>query len=148
MGQKRQTSKKEEENAFAQMLLHKQPTYCNVRVEYKSPLRPIPSLPLSLSPLPSPSLCPSLLISPLSPPRVPRCTRPPLVHPRVRVPLFLLRRLEDLERAHEGLVYGHHGACVVKLTAVVGGGEEGYELPAGEKLVPVLDDLVGTADEV
>ena len=62
--------------------------------------------------------------------------------------LALLGGLEDLEGAHEGLVDGHHGSGVVELSAVVRGGEEGDELPAGEELVSVLDDLVGTADEV
>ena len=62
--------------------------------------------------------------------------------------LALLGGLEDLEGAHEGLVDGHHGAGVVELSAVIWGGEKGDELPAGEELVPVLDDLVGAADEV
>ena len=62
--------------------------------------------------------------------------------------LALLGGLEDLEGAHEGLVDGHHGAGVVELSAVIWGGEKGDELPAGEELVSVLDDLVGAADEV
>lgn len=83
--------------------------------------------------------------------------------------LFLLRRLEDLqkalsvgalgymttktrstnlERAEQALVHAHHGAGIVKLAAVVGGAEERHELTLGEELVAVLDDLVSTADEV
>ena len=53
-----------------------------------------------------------------------------------------------LERAHEGLVNAHHGPSVVKLAAVVGGAEESHKLALGEELVTVLDNLVGTADEV
>lgn len=37
---------------------------------------------------------------------------------------------------------------VVKLAAVVGRGEERDELPLGEELVAVLDDLVRAADQV
>jgi len=62
--------------------------------------------------------------------------------------LLLLRGLEDLEGAHESLVDAHHGAGVVELTAVVGGREKGDQLPLGEELVAVLNDLVGSADEV
>ena len=47
----------------------------------------------------------------------------------------------DLEGAHESLVHTHHAAGVVELAAVVGGGEEGDELPLREELVSVLDNL-------
>ena len=62
--------------------------------------------------------------------------------------LILLSRTKDLERAHEGLVDGHHGTSVIELTAVVGSREEGDELALGEELVTVLNDLMGAADEI
>ena len=46
-----------------------------------------------------------------------------------------------MERTHEHLVDGHHGAGVVELAAVVGRREERDELPLREELVAVLDDL-------
>lgn len=67
---------------------------------------------------------------------------------RVNSLLLLLGRLEDLERAEQALVDTHHGTGIVKLAAVVGSTEEGDELALGEELVAVLDDLVGTADEI
>mmetsp|Transcript_50943 Transcript_50943/g.134763 ORF Transcript_50943/g.134763 Transcript_50943/m.134763 type:complete len:310 (-) Transcript_50943:693-1622(-) len=62
--------------------------------------------------------------------------------------LLLVGGLEDTEGAHQALVHRHHRARVVKLAAVVGGGEDGDELPVGEELVAVLDDLVRTHDQV
>ena len=62
--------------------------------------------------------------------------------------LALLGRLEDLEGAHQRVVDGHHRAGVVKLAAVVGGGEDRHQLPLGEELVAVLDHLVRAAHEV
>jgi len=53
-----------------------------------------------------------------------------------------------LEGAHERLVHAHHPASVVKLPAVVGGREEGHQLPLGKELVAVLHHLVGPTDEV
>merc|ERR1712176_117661 len=44
---------------------------------------------------------------------------------------LLLAGLEDLEGAHERLVHRHHAASVVELAAVVGGREEGDQLPLG-----------------
>ena len=55
---------------------------------------------------------------------------------------------EDAERAHQALVDRHHRARVVKLAAVVGRAEDRDELPVGEELVAVLDDLVRADDEV
>uniref|UniRef100_A0A6B2LC98 Uncharacterized protein n=1 Tax=Arcella intermedia TaxID=1963864 RepID=A0A6B2LC98_9EUKA len=57
-------------------------------------------------------------------------------------------RTKDLKGAHKGFIDGHHGAGVVELPAVVGGGEDGDELALGEELVAVLDDLVRTDHEV
>ena len=50
-------------------------------------------------------------------------------------------KVSNLERAHEGLVDGHHAAGVVELAAVVRRGEEGDQLPLREKFVAVLDNL-------
>lgn len=49
--------------------------------------------------------------------------------------LLLLGGLEDLERAHERVVHGHHRACVVKLAAVVRGAEDRHQLATREELV-------------
>ena len=63
---------------------------------------------------------------------------------------LLLRtsRLEYLERAHERVVHSHHCAGVVELAAVVRRREDRDEFPASEELVAILDDLVGTHDQV
>ena len=55
--------------------------------------------------------------------------------PAVSAPLLAgAGGLQNLEGAHEGVVDGHHGAGVVELAAVVGGGEDGNKLTAGEEL--------------
>ena len=55
--------------------------------------------------------------------------------PAVSAPLLAgAGGLQNLEGAHEGVVDGHHGAGVVELTAVVGGGEDGDELTTSEEL--------------
>jgi len=59
-----------------------------------------------------------------------RCTGPAVAAPL----LAGTGRLQNLEGAHEGVVDGHHGAGVVELSAVVGGGEDGDEFAAGEEL--------------
>lgn len=53
-----------------------------------------------------------------------------------------------LERAEQALIYAHHGACIVKLAAVVGCTEERNELTLREELVTIFHDLVSTANEV
>lgn len=53
-----------------------------------------------------------------------------------------------LERAKQALVYAHHGSSIVELSAVVGCAEQGNKLALGEEFVAVLDDLMGTADQV
>ena len=62
--------------------------------------------------------------------------------------LLLLGWLENLERAQERLVHTHHRTSVVEFSAVVRRREQRYELALGEELVTVLDDLMGTADQV
>ena len=61
--------------------------------------------------------------------------------PAVDVLLFLLGRLEDLEAAQQALIHAHHRARVVELATIIGCGEEGHEMPLGEELVAILDDL-------
>ena len=46
-----------------------------------------------------------------------------------------------LEGAQEGLINTHHAPRVVKLPAVVWGGEKGHQLSFGEKLVAILHNL-------
>ena len=62
--------------------------------------------------------------------------------------LLLLGRLQNLERAEQALIDAHHSACVVEFAAVVRCREERNELPLGEELVPIFDDLVRTADQI
>jgi hypothetical protein len=57
-------------------------------------------------------------------------------------------RVTYLEGAEQALIHAHHGTGIVELAAVVGGAEQRDELALGEELVTILDDLVGTADEV
>lgn len=57
-------------------------------------------------------------------------------------------RATDLEGAEQALVHAHHGASVVELAAVVGRAEQRNELALREELVAVLDDLVGSADQI
>ena len=73
-------------------------------------------------------------VRPVGPPRAAHL-------PGLREPLPLLRRLEDLERAHERVVHAHHRAGVVELAAVVGRTEYRHQLPASEEFVPVLHHL-------
>jgi hypothetical protein len=66
----------------------------------------------------------------------------------VNILLFLLRGFENLERAKKALVDAHHSTSIVKLAAVVGSAEKRNELTLGKELISILDDLMGTADEV
>lgn len=61
---------------------------------------------------------------------------------------LLLTWLQYLEGAHQSLVYTHHPPGVVKLSAVVGGGEQGDQLSLREKLVTILHDLMSSAYQV
>ena len=62
--------------------------------------------------------------------------------------LFLLSWLENLEAAHKSIINGHHCSCIVKLSTVVRGTEQGHELPLGKELVAVLHHLVSPTNEV
>lgn len=62
--------------------------------------------------------------------------------------LLALDRFQHLETAHQRLVDGHHRPGIVELTAIVWGGEDGDQLPLREELVAILNDLMGTADQV
>ena len=61
---------------------------------------------------------------------------------------FLLRRLQDLEGAHQRIVNAHHSSRVLKLPAIVGSRENGHQLSLCEELVAFLDHLMRPADEV
>lgn len=54
----------------------------------------------------------------------------------------------NLEGAEQTFIHAHHGTSVVELAAVVGGAEQRDELALRKELVAILDDLVGTADQV
>ena len=53
-----------------------------------------------------------------------------------------------LKRAHERFIDRHHSFCVVKLSAVVWSREEGYQLSLCEELVPILDNLMSSANQI
>ena len=72
--------------------------------------------------------------------------------------LLLVCRLQDLEGAHQCLINGHHGTwdmriitidhhwwflqtCIIKLSTVVGSREQCDQLPLGEELVTILNNL-------
>ena len=61
---------------------------------------------------------------------------------------MLLGWLQNSERAHEALIDGHHCARIIELATIIGRREDGHELPVGEELVAVLDDLVRTHDQI
>jgi hypothetical protein len=58
------------------------------------------------------------------------------------------RHPTNLERAEQTLVNAHHGTGIVKLSAVVGRAEQGYQLSLGEELVAIFDDLMSTTNQV
>ena len=62
--------------------------------------------------------------------------------------LFLLCRLENLERAKQTLIYAHHSAGIVKLATVVWCTEQSNELPLRKEFVAILDHLMCSADKV
>ena len=53
-----------------------------------------------------------------------------------------------MKRARQVFLDSHHRTTVIELAAVVGGRKDCHQLLFGEKLVPVLDHLMGPADEV
>merc|ERR1719229_400622 len=57
-------------------------------------------------------------------------------------------RFENLETAHECLVNAHHCPGVIELSEVIRSGEEGDQLTSGKEFVTILNDLVGSADQV
>ena len=66
----------------------------------------------------------------------------------IRISLFFLSGLEDLERTHQSVIDTHHSTSIVKLSTVVGSREDGDELSLGEELISVLDNLMGTTHEI
>jgi hypothetical protein len=42
----------------------------------------------------------------------------------------------------------HHGTCIVKFSAIVRSRKKSHELSSSKEFVSILDDLVGTADQV
>lgn len=53
-----------------------------------------------------------------------------------------------LERTKQALINTHHRTSIVKFTTVVRSAEQRHELPLGEELVAILDDLMGTAYQI
>merc|ERR1719253_487640 len=62
--------------------------------------------------------------------------------------LFALDWLEHLEATHKGVVNRHHGTRIVKLPAIVRGAEDCNQLPLGEELIPILNDLMCAANQI
>lgn len=62
--------------------------------------------------------------------------------------LLLLRRLQDLKGTQQTLVHAHHGAGIVKLSAIVGRAEQRNELPFREEFISILHNLMRAADQV
>merc|ERR1719282_407825 len=61
---------------------------------------------------------------------------------------FLLGRFQYLKGAHQRLVNRHHSSSVVEFSAIIGRGEKRDELPFGEELISVLDDLMSATNQV
>lgn len=53
-----------------------------------------------------------------------------------------------LKRAEQALINAHHGTGIIELAAVIGRTEQRDQLPLGEELVSVFDDLMGSTDEI
>lgn len=53
-----------------------------------------------------------------------------------------------LERTKQGLIDAHHRTSIVKLATIVWRAENSDELSLGEKLVPLLHDLMRPYDEL
>lgn len=53
-----------------------------------------------------------------------------------------------LEGTHERFINTHHSAGIVKLATIVGSRKQSDQLPFGEKLVSIFDDLMRPTDEV
>jgi len=62
--------------------------------------------------------------------------------------LSFVRWLQDLEAAHQGLVYGHHSSGVIEFSAIVWRTEQSDQLATLEKLVTIFDDLMRATDQV
>mmetsp|Transcript_110440 Transcript_110440/g.154993 ORF Transcript_110440/g.154993 Transcript_110440/m.154993 type:complete len:237 (-) Transcript_110440:379-1089(-) len=62
--------------------------------------------------------------------------------------LFFLHGLQNLERAHQGLVDRHHCTCVVELTAIVRSRENRDQLSFREELIPILHHLMCSNHQV
>jgi hypothetical protein len=77
-----------------------------------------------------------------------RGSRPALATSLVGEALSLFGWLQNLERAHERFVDTHHSTCIIEFTTVIWSREESNKLPPSEKLVAVLNDLMGTANQI
>lgn len=62
--------------------------------------------------------------------------------------LLLFGGLQNLERAHEGVINTHHCSSIVKFTAIVGSTKYRHQLSAREKLIAILNNLVSSADQI
>jgi len=76
------------------------------------------------------------------------CGRSSCARPIATKLSLLLRWFKDLETAHEGIIHAHHGTRIIKLSTIVGSTEQGHELPLGKEFVPILYNLMGSADQI
>merc|ERR1712048_787234 len=72
----------------------------------------------------------------------------PLLQANVMILLFPFYRLENLETAHQGIVNRHHCTCVVEFATIVWRTEYRDQLAFREELVPVLNNLMRSNNEV
>jgi len=57
-------------------------------------------------------------------------------------------RPQDLEGTHQRVIDGHHRPGIIEFSAIIRRRENGNELPFGEELVAVLDDLMSAHNQV
>ena len=62
--------------------------------------------------------------------------------------MIVLKGLTYLERTQQALINAHHGARVVKFSAIIRRTEKRYQLSLREELIAIFHDLVGATDEI
>jgi len=77
-----------------------------------------------------------------------RSDRSPSTHASISELLLLLRRLQNLEAAHQSVINRHHCPSVIKLSAVVRSAEQGHQLSLCKELVAILYNLMSSADQI
>lgn len=55
---------------------------------------------------------------------------------------------KKFETTHEIIIDIHDSTIVIKFSTVIGGGEDGNKLTITKELIAILDDHMGTTDEI